>query len=175
VDPGSLTTGWGLIGGSPARPELLDCGVIRLRGADFANRLAVLQREFEELVDRLKPDTSAVESPFHGANPRSALQLAHARGVILASLATAGVEVTEYTPATVKKSVTGNGRAAKPQVQTMVYKLLATPARNASRDLSDALAVALCHQASRSFSARCPRPAQAREGRGKRAADPEAR
>lgn len=164
VDPGSVTTGWGLIGGSSTRPELLDCGVIHLHGSDLAHRLAFLKRRFEELVGRLHPDSSAVESPFHGANPRSALQLAHARGVILASLAAAGVEVAEYTPATVKKSVTGSGRAAKPQVQTMVYKLLSTAAHDTSNDLSDALAVALCHQASHGFSSRLPRTA-----------DPEAR
>ncbi len=172
VDPGSITTGWGFIGGSPSSPELLESGVIHLRGSDFASRLAVLRREFEALVERLHPDTSAVESPFHGANARSALQLAHARGVILAGLAAAGIEVAEYSPATVKKSVTGSGRADKTQVQTMVYRLLATQLRDKSNDLSDALAVALCHQASRSFSARCPAPARA--GRRKRAAGPEA-
>ena len=170
VDPGSITTGWGLIGGSPSRPELLECGVIRLRGTDFADRLAVLKREIEALVDRLHPDSSAVESLFHGANARSAQQLAHARGVIMASLAAAGVELAEYSPATIKKSVTGSGRADKLQVQTMVYKLLATPARDTSTDLSDALAVALCHQASRNFSARCPGPT--RKERRSRPAEP---
>lgn len=175
VDPGSVTTGWGLICGSSAQPELLDSGLIHLRGSDFANRLAFLKRQFEDLVDRLHPDSSAVESPFHGANPRSALQLAHARGVILAGLAAAGVEVVEYTPATVKKSVTGNGRAAKSQVQTMVYKLLATSAHDTSNDLSDALAVALCHQASRGFSSRIPPSAPTRTRRRGRKATPEAR
>jgi len=175
VDPGSITTGWGLIGGSPSRPELLDAGVIRLSGADFAIRLGLLKVQFEELIGRLHPDSSAVESPFHAANSRSALQLSHARGVILAGLAAAGVDVAEYTPATVKKSVTGSGRAGKSQVQTMVYKLLATSSRNASTDLSDALAVALCHQASRGFSSRCPRPAPARPGRPRPAVDPETR
>ena len=175
VDPGSIITGWGLIDGSPSRPELLDCGLIRLSGADFATRLAVLRNQFEELLERLHADSSAVESPFQGTNPRSALHLAHARGVILAGLAAAGIEVAEYTPATVKKSVTGNGRAAKPQVQTMVYKLLATSARSTSSDLSDALAVALCHQASRGFSSRCPRPTPARTGRSGQIVDPETR
>jgi crossover junction endodeoxyribonuclease RuvC len=173
VDPGSNATGWGLIGGTSTRPELLESGVIRLRGTGLANRLAFLRREFEALVERVRPDSSAVESPFHGANARSALQLAHARGVILAGLAAAGIEVTEYTPATVKKSVTGNGRAAKPQVQAMVYKLLATAVGDRSSDRSDALAVALCHQASRSFSARCPAPDPVRPARRSRPGGPE--
>lgn len=161
MDPGSLTTGWGLIGGSINRPELLECGLVRLRGDDFAARLAKLKGEFEDLVDRLQPDSAAVESPFHGANARSALQLAHARGVVMAVLAAAGVEVAEYTPAVVKKAVTGNGRATKPQVRAMVFRLLAAPARDTASDLSDALAVALCHSASRAFAARLPRPAAA--------------
>lgn len=94
---------------------------------------------------RIQPSSAAVEAPFQGANARSALQLAHARGVILAVLACAGVEVTEYTPAMVKKSVVGNGRAPKEQVQWMVSRLLALSRPTGSSDASDALAVALCH------------------------------
>jgi crossover junction endodeoxyribonuclease RuvC len=147
VDPGSLVTGWGLVDASPGRASLLDCGIIRTasRGAaDLASRLARLRGELEDLVARLSPSCAAVETPFHGVNPRSALQLAHARGVILAALAAAGLEVAEYTPAAVKKSVTGNGRAPKEQVRRMVRCLLS--ARSLARvDASDALAVALCH------------------------------
>ena len=143
-------TGWGLVGGSPGRSLLLDCGDIRLGSASdsLARRLARLERELRELVDRLCPSAAAVESSFHGANSRSALQLAHARGVVLAVLAGAGVSIAEYTPATVKKSVTGNGRAPKEQVRSMVGRLLGPEALPPGSDLSDALAVALCHAAS---------------------------
>jgi crossover junction endodeoxyribonuclease RuvC len=125
------------------------CGVLRARRAEapLATRLAGLKRDLERLLPRLQPCVAAVETPFHGASARSALFLAHARGVILAVLADAGVEVAEYSPAAVKKAVTGNGRADKEQVAAMVGRLLGETVAGRSRDLSDALAVALCHQA----------------------------
>jgi len=164
-----LATGWGLIGGTPARPELMDCGVIRLRGDDFAVRLGTLKSEFEQLVTRLEPSSAAVEGAFHGAHARAALQLAHSRGVILATLAAAGIEVSEYSPATVKKSVTGSGRADKVQVRSMVYRLLQTSDRQAPSDLSDALAVALCHAATRAFTSRLPAAARSSSAGPRRA------
>jgi crossover junction endodeoxyribonuclease RuvC len=145
-----MATGWGLIGGGPACPEWLDAGVILLgrgRGA-LPKRLVRLQRELEALVRRLRPTCAAVESPYHGVNAHSAFQLAQARGVVLAVLAGAGLEVAEYTPATVKKAVTGNGRAPKLQVRSMVGRLLGRPDLDVPDDLADALAVALCHGAS---------------------------
>jgi crossover junction endodeoxyribonuclease RuvC len=150
IDPGSLVTGWGLLDGGPV---LIDCGVIRLqRARSFPARLSLLHDELVRLVDRHRPTTAAVESPYHGSSARSALQLAHARGVILAVLAGAGVEVAEYTPATVKKSVTGNGRAEKDQVRRMVARLLDDRVAGHPDDLTDALAVALCHEAARKLS-----------------------
>jgi crossover junction endodeoxyribonuclease RuvC len=145
-----MATGWGLIGGRPARPQWLDAGVIRLGGGGDAlpERLMRLQGELEALVRRLRPTCAAVESPYHGVNARSAFQLAQARGVVLAVLAGAGLDVAEYTPATVKKSVTGNGRAPKGQVRSMVGRLLGRPELDVPDDLADALAVALCHGAS---------------------------
>lgn len=146
VDPGSIATGWGLVGGSAARPVLLDAGVIRLAArAAFADRLHLLRSEFEGLLLRLEPSEAAVEAPFHGTNSRAALQLAHARGVVLAALGGAGVPVAEYAPATVKKAVTGSGRAEKLQVQRMIGRLLDLPTPPANTDEADALAVALCH------------------------------
>jgi crossover junction endodeoxyribonuclease RuvC len=148
IDPGSRVTGWGLLAGSAARPRLLEAGVLRLGRGDLARRLGLLQERLGELVPRLHPTVAAVESPFHGASARSALQLAHARGVILAVLAGAGVEIAEYTPATVKKAVTGSGRADKGQVASMVARLLGGTPPPSSHDLTDALALALCHLAS---------------------------
>jgi crossover junction endodeoxyribonuclease RuvC len=119
-----------------------------------------LQQELGALVARLRPTCAAVESPFHGVNARSAFQLAQARGVVLAALAGAGVEIAEYSPATVKKAVTGNGRAPKAQVRSMVGRLLSRPGLDVSDDLADALAVALCHGASqrhRDLLERAPR------------------
>jgi crossover junction endodeoxyribonuclease RuvC len=153
VDPGSLATGWGLLAGSATNPRLIEAGVLRLAGeASLAGRLALLQRGLTELVERLDPGVAAVEAPFHGASARSALVLAHARGVALAVLASAGVEVVEYSPAAVKKAVTGNGRAGKRQVASMVVRLIGSDLDTRAHDLSDALAVALCHQSVAGFS-----------------------
>ena len=146
VDPGSLRTGWGLVTGTTPRPQLVECDVIRLKPtASLPDRLYALHRSFEELVRRLGPTSAAVEAPFHGVNARAAFHLAHARGVLLAVLAGEGIPVSEYTPATVKKAVTGNGRAEKQQVQAMILRLLGPRPARGSFDVADALAVALCH------------------------------
>ena len=152
VDPGSLSTGWGLIVERGGAPGLEDCGSIRLPAAcGLPDRLARLQIELEALVARLAPDVAAVETPFHGSSARSALQLAHARGAILAVLARAGLPVAEYTPAQVKKAISGNGRAEKAQVGAMVERLLGLARPGAPHDVADALAVAWCHLASARF------------------------
>jgi crossover junction endodeoxyribonuclease RuvC len=148
VDPGSAVTGWGLLEQNSRGPRLIDCGMLKLDvRRPFAVRLHRLRTEFDELVERLRPTAAAVEAPFHGASARSALQLAHARGVILAALAGSGLEVAEYAPARIKKAVAGAGRADKDQVRAMVCRLLGRDLPAGTNDMSDALAVALCHLA----------------------------
>lgn len=120
---------------------------------ELAERLDVLYTELSQVVERLSPGFAAVEAPFHGVSARSSLQLAHARGVILAVLGRAGVPVAEYAPAAVKVSVTGNGRAEKTQVQAMVTRLLPAVDRDLPHDTYDALAVALCHLSRCGFAA----------------------
>ncbi len=145
VDPGSVATGWALVAGTPERPRVLACGVIKaIARRPFGERLATIQDRFAEILAEHRPVLAAVESPFHGVSARSALQLAHARGVILAALSRAGVSIVEYSPAEIKKTVTGSGRATKDQVAYMVERLAGT--KSSSRDLTDAVAVALCHQ-----------------------------
>ena len=118
------------------RVGLESCGAIRLRPSDdLASRLARLQDELERLVARLSPDGAAVETPFHGSSARSALQLAHARGVVLAVLGRAELSVGEYSPAQVKKAISGNGRADKAQVGAMVRRLLGLDPREARHDV----------------------------------------
>jgi crossover junction endodeoxyribonuclease RuvC len=97
------------------------------------------------VIEQYSPTEAAVEAPFHGISARSALQLAHARGVILAALGSESVPVFEYSPATVKKAVTGNGRAEKGQVQAMVGRLVTGKFASGRADVADALAAALCH------------------------------
>lgn len=114
-------------------------------------RLSRLHEAFGALVERLEPSSAAVESPFHGASARAALQLAHARGVLLAVLAGRGVPVSDYPPATVKKAVTGNGRAEKSQVQAMVQRLVGPTIVVDRADIADAIAIALCDLAHSRF------------------------
>jgi crossover junction endodeoxyribonuclease RuvC len=145
VDPGSVATGWAVVSGSPERPLVLACGVIKTNPRLASpNRLATIQVRFVEILAEYHPRPAAVESPFHGVSARSALQLAHARGVILAALGRADISTTEYSPAQIKKTVTGSGRATKTQVAYMVERLTGT--ESSSHDLTDAVAVALCHQ-----------------------------
>ena len=152
VDPGSLNTGWGVLTGSPANPEVVECGLFRLEPLPtLPQRLAQLQNSLRDVVERLQPTAAAVESPFHGASARSSLQLAHARGVILAVLGDAGLSVTEYAPAAIKKSVTGDGRAEKSRISAMVVQLLGVSVEGEGHDVHDALAVALCHLSTAAF------------------------
>ena len=146
VDPGSLRAGWALVSGTAARPELSACGEIVLPGAwAFETRLARLHDELAQVVAATAPTHAAVEAPFHGISARSALQLAHARGVALAVLGGAKVPVSEYAPATIKKAVTGQGRAEKSQVSMMVRSIVRQPEASLREDISDAVATALCH------------------------------
>jgi crossover junction endodeoxyribonuclease RuvC len=113
---------------------------------DLSARLARLHAGLAGVIEQHVPIEAAVEAPFHGVSARSALQLAHARGVVLAALGAAGVLVFEYSPATIKKAVTGNGRAEKQQVETMVLRLVRSAGSPVGRsDIADAIAAALCH------------------------------
>jgi len=145
VDPGSRFCGYGLLRADRRGLAYLASGRVRLDRRDsLAVRLAVLQGALEEILDRHRPDVSAVEKVFFAKSARSALSLGHARGVVLAALARAGIPVDEYSALEVKKAVVGYGRADKRQVQEMVAMLLRI--RNPLvEDEADALAVAICH------------------------------
>lgn len=120
-------------------------GRIKLAPADeLPVRLARLNDEINRLVIQYQPDVVAIESLFHGVNTRSLIVLAHARGVILSSLGANGIVPREITPAEVKNSLTGNGRADKEQVARMVKLLLGLGGERRSADATDALALALC-------------------------------
>ena len=111
----------------------------------FEKRLLEIARGLRSLIREHAPECGAVEEVFHAANAKTALKLAHVRGVALLAIAEAGVEVAEYSPLEVKISVVGYGRAEKGQVQVMVRSLLHLPEVVASEDASDALAIAICH------------------------------
>lgn len=111
----------------------------------LADRLARIHAEIVRVVAQYAPSEAAVEAPFHGVSARSALQLAHARGAVLAALGACRLPVSEYSPATIKLSVTGNGRAEKGQVAAMVARLVSGNDPSGGSDATDAVAAALCH------------------------------
>ncbi len=144
LDPGSLHTGFGLIDKRGSKLVAIEAGRFSCpRDLPLPRRLASLVVRLEELLDRATPEVVAVEAPFHGANHRSLIVLAQARGALLASVARRGLEVAEYSPAEVKSAVAGNGRADKAQVARMVSLILGASGRWAT-DATDALAVGVC-------------------------------
>lgn len=111
----------------------------------FESRLLEIGTALRALILEHAPEFAAVEEVFHAVNAKTALKLAHVRGVALLTIAEAGVVFAEYSPLEVKMSVVGYGRAEKSQVQMMVQSLLQLPEVISSEDASDALAIAICH------------------------------
>jgi crossover junction endodeoxyribonuclease RuvC len=146
IDPGSVRTGYGCVQSDGSRHRLITCGAIRLPDThSFPRKLQAIHAGLVALLAQHQPDCVAVESLFHAANAQSALKLGHARGVAILAAVEAGIEIVEYTPAEVKQSVVGYGRAEKSQVQSMVQLLLGLAEPPAPFDASDALAIAVCH------------------------------
>jgi crossover junction endodeoxyribonuclease RuvC len=144
VDPGSSATGWALVVVEGNRYRLEDHGVVRAKGQGRAPRLADLDRQLCQVLDRIAPDCAAVESSFSGVNPKSSLGLAECRGVVLAALGRRDIQTVSYSPAQVKSAIVGHGRAEKQQIVYMVSRLLQLESEPA-RDAADAMAVALTH------------------------------
>ena len=147
IDPGSITTGFGVVDYERGKLGLVEQGSIATpRNAELPQRLARIHQILGEVIARTRPAAVAVEMPFAGQNARSLIQLAHARGVILLAIEEAHLEVFEYSPRSVKSAVVGFGGAEKEQVAKMVRILLpGCAALKMSSDASDALAVAICH------------------------------
>ena len=146
IDPGSERTGYGCIEIDGSRHRLVTCGTISSPPTTaFPNRLLAIHAQLASLILECRPDSVAIESLFFATNVRSAIKLAHARGVAMLAAVEAGVPVAEYSPAEIKRAVVGYGRADKPQVQHMVKLLLGLDAVPTPHDAADALAVAICH------------------------------
>ncbi len=156
VDPGSVTTGFGVIDYERGRLSLVEQGTIATRrGAELPERLERIHDELVALIRRTNPTAIAVETPFAGQNVKSLIQLAHARGVILLAARAAGLELFEYSPRSVKSAIVGFGGAEKAQVATMVRRLVPQcAALKMASDASDALAIAICHAHSAGMMAR---------------------
>ena len=150
IDPGSRTTGFGVIESSGGRSRCLAQGVIKLGDDPLPKRLFKLFRELRDLIQAQRPDEVAMEQVFVKLNVSSALVLGQARGAAICAVAEAGFELHEYAPASIKQAVAGNGRAEKSQIQQMVKILLNLQALPVT-DAADALACALCHAHSRTL------------------------
>jgi crossover junction endodeoxyribonuclease RuvC len=145
VDPGSEVTGFGLVTHDGRELVYRHHSQLRLCGLpSLGSKLARLYDCTMELIDTYAPEVCAVEGIFHGRNVRSMVVLGQARGAVMTAAANRGLEIVEYSPATVKQAVVGYGRAAKEQVQTMVGMLL-RQSEPAGEHAADALAVAICH------------------------------
>ncbi len=144
IDPGSRTTGYGVVELARGRTLFVACGVIRGRAPTLAGRLWDLHSGLTEVIAEHSPQLAAIEKVFVSMNPLSALKLGHARGVLILAAREQGIEVAEYAPSRIKQAVAGYGRADKAQVQEMVRLVLGLN-RKPSSDAADALAVAMCH------------------------------
>ena len=145
IDPGLRRTGWGVIDVRGNRRSFVGCGTIRPKPElVLSERLAVVHRGLIDVLDEFRPDEAAVEETFVNKDGRSTLKLGQARGVALLAPALRGLQVGEYAPTLVKKSVCGTGHGTKDQIGMMVKVLLPQAAPD-SEDAADALAIALTH------------------------------
>ncbi|MGB1109538.1 MAG: crossover junction endodeoxyribonuclease RuvC [Gammaproteobacteria bacterium] len=167
IDPGSRTTGYGLIDTDGRRHAYVDSGCIRTGNGALPERLKVIFENVQALVSRFKPDALAIEQVFMNKNADSALKLGQARGAAICAAVVADLDVGEYAAREIKQAVVGTGAAEKPQVQHMVTVLLQLTDTPQS-DAADALAVALCHSHQLFTRARMPEVPQAGNHSGNR-------
>lgn len=145
IDPGSRTTGYGLVEKNRNRIRYIHAGTITSPGTSpFYERIHKVFQSIMGIMQQYEPQEMAIEDLFFAKNVKSSLKLGHARGAALIAAVECGVRVFEYSPLEIKKSVVGYGRATKDQVRSMVQVLLKlkTPF---GPDTSDALAAAICH------------------------------
>ncbi len=146
VDPGTATTGFGIIDYVSGKTTFVDAGVITTpAGQPMSQRLVTIHDELAQVIAETKPDLAAVELLYFSTNVTTAMTVGQARGVILLTLAEAGLEPAEYTPMQIKQAVTGYGGAKKSQIQEMVRVLLKLPTIPKPDDAADALAIAITH------------------------------
>jgi crossover junction endodeoxyribonuclease RuvC len=142
IDPGLQVCGYAVVDGD----SLLEAGAIRTDAkSPIEIKLNQIAEDIESLLKKFKPEVVAVEELYsHYAHPRTAILMGHARGVILQSCAAAGIEVKSFSATRIKKSLTGNGRASKEQMQRTIQTILRLPRLPEPPDVADAIAAAMC-------------------------------
>jgi crossover junction endodeoxyribonuclease RuvC len=146
IDPGSQTTGWGVIEGDGRKYSLVEFGCIRATADHkFPTRLLKMCTGIEDVIAKYQPEACALEDAFLATNVKVSMKLGQVRGVVLLVAERAALDIHEYSPRLIKQTVVGYGNAEKHQVQEMVRLLLSLKSVPAPHDAADALAVAICH------------------------------
>jgi crossover junction endodeoxyribonuclease RuvC len=145
VDPGTTVLGFAVLEICQKELRAVEIGVVQLhKFEDHPTRLKRIFERLQGIITFHTPRLMAIEAPFYGKNPQSMLKLGRAQGVAIAAAMTNGLEVAEFSPKTIKQSVTGNGNASKEQVAAMLAQLLRAPIEETFLDATDALAAAVC-------------------------------
>jgi len=152
LDPGTATTGFGIVYAGEENLNVLDYGLIETsKDGSTSNRLLDIYNKVNEVLKRFNPDIVVIEKVFFATNAKTAIGVGQAQGVMFLSSAMAKISVAEYAPGTIKKVVTGDGRADKKMVQIFVRKILGSKVKSKKGEKThfdnsaDALAIAICH------------------------------
>ncbi len=146
IDPGLQVCGYAVINLDSGDIKLIEAGICKTSAnTALEKRLAQIQQDINTLLEKYEPDCVAVEDLYsHYAHPKTAILMGHARGVILSMACSCGIEVKSFAATKIKKSLTGSGRATKPQMQRSIKSLLGLAELPAPADVADAIAAALC-------------------------------
>jgi len=146
IDPGLQVCGYAVVDAVCGDDKLVEAGVLIIDTAPpLAERLNQIADDIESILETFRPEIVAVEELYsHYGHPKTAILMGHARGVILQKSAAVGADVKSFAATRIKKSLTGNGRASKGQMQRAIQTVLALPALPEPNDVADAIAVALC-------------------------------
>ena len=147
IDPGLNTTGYGVLDFANNQPRLIEAGIVRSKAkGSLADRVREIHDGVAEIIAALKPEVMAIEELYsHYERPTTAILMGHARGVTILAAAEACIPVVSYRATQIKKTITGNGHAAKWQMQEAVRRELNLPSLPEPPDVADALAIAMCH------------------------------
>lgn len=150
IDPGTATTGFGVVDEIDKKLSLVDFGCIKTpAGMPMPDRLNIISTKLKEIIENYRPENVSVEQLFFCTNAKTAIKVGEARGVILLTASQAGLKISEYTPLQVKMAITGYGKADKKQIQYMVKNILGCKEIPKPDDAADAIAIAICHINSR--------------------------
>jgi crossover junction endodeoxyribonuclease RuvC len=144
IDPALTTTGWGIIESQGSAIKYIASGTIKTKATEtLAFRLAFIANEIEKIIIKFKPNITGLEEIFINVNAVSSIKLAHARGAIISVIGKHNIELTEFAPNKIKKTIVGVGKAEKEQVMYMINMIMPT-AKITQLDEADALAAAYC-------------------------------